>query len=113
MVTGLGTGEVDLAPLAPSSFGLALQNARLDDLRIVTDDYQDGVAGRYSGEFLVRDDSPIAKVEDLKGKVLAVNAIGGGSDSALRAMLRRHRLQNRPDYTVVEARLRPQAAEPV
>lgn len=102
MVTGLGTGEVDLAPLAPSSFGLALQNARLDDLRIVTDDYQDGVAGRYTGEFLVRADSPIAGIEDLKGKVLAVNAVGGGSDSALRAMLRRHRLEDRRDYTVVE-----------
>src|SRR5258708_40169774 len=91
MVTGLGTGEVDLAPLAPSSFGLALQNARLDDLRIVTDDYQDGVAGRYSGEFLVRDDSPIANVEDLKDNVLAANAIGGATELLLRATRARHR----------------------
>jgi sulfonate transport system substrate-binding protein len=102
MVTGLATGEVDIAPLAPSSFGLALQNARLDDLRIISDDYQDGVPGHYSSEFLVRADGPIRAVEDLKGKVLAVNAVGGGSDSALRAMLRRHRLEDRKDYSVVE-----------
>ena len=103
MVTALATGQVDLAPQSPSSFGLAIQNARLGDLKVVSDDYQDGVAGNYSAEFLVRADSPIASVEDLKGKVLAVNAVGGGSDSALRAMLRRHRLEDRRDYTVVEA----------
>lgn len=110
MVTGLATGEVDLAPLAPSSFGLALQNARMDDLRIVTDDYQDGVPGHYTSEFLVRKDSPIRSVDNLKGRVLAVNAVGGGSDSALRAMLRRHHLEDRKDYTVVETQFANMAA---
>ena len=103
MVTALATGDVDIAPLSPAAFGAALQNAQVHDLRIITDDYQDGVPGYYSGEFLVRADSAIHRIEDLKDKALAVNAIGGGSDSALRAMLRLHHLDARRDYTVVEA----------
>jgi sulfonate transport system substrate-binding protein len=102
MVTALATGDVDIAPLAPSSFGAAVLNAGMDDLQVVTDDYQDGVADYYSSEFLVRPDSPIKTVEDLKGKIVVVNAIGGGSDLALRVMLRRHGLEDRRDYTVVE-----------
>ncbi|MDB5406085.1 MAG: hypothetical protein JWL84_997 [Rhodospirillales bacterium] len=102
MVTALASGDVDIAPLAPSSFGVAIQNARLDDLKIVSDDYQDGVEGNYSSEFLVRQDSPIRTVEDLKGKVVAVNAVGGGSDIGLRVMLRQHRLEDHRDYSVIE-----------
>jgi NitT/TauT family transport system substrate-binding protein len=102
MVTAMATGDVDIAPLAPSSFGVAIQNARLDDLKIVTDDYQDGVEGNYSSEFLVLQDSPIKTVDDLKGKVLAVNAVGGGSDIGLRVMLRQHHLEDHRDYSVIE-----------
>jgi sulfonate transport system substrate-binding protein len=102
MVTALATGDVDIAPLAPSSFGVAIQNAHLDDLKLVTDDYQDGVEGNYSSEFMVRQDSPIRSVDDLKGKVVAVNAVGGGSDIGLRVMLRRHGLEDRRDYSVIE-----------
>jgi sulfonate transport system substrate-binding protein len=102
MVTALGAGEVDIAPLAPSSLGVAIQNAQMHDIRVITDDYQDGVPGYYSGEFLVRKDSPIAVVPELKGKVITVNAVGGGSDLAMRMMLRRYGLEDRKDYTVVE-----------
>ena len=48
-------------------------------------------------------DGPIQKVEDLKGKVIATNAMGSGVDVALRAMLRKHGLEANRDYTVVEA----------
>ncbi len=33
VITALAAGELDVGPLAFSSFGLAIQNARLDDLR--------------------------------------------------------------------------------
>jgi NitT/TauT family transport system substrate-binding protein len=42
-------------------------------------------------------------VADLKGKVLATNSAGSAIDIAMRAMLRRHGLEDKRDYFVVEA----------
>jgi NitT/TauT family transport system substrate-binding protein len=103
VITALANDAVDIGPLAFSSFGLAIQNAHMDDLRIVCDESQDGVPGQGTNEFMVRDDSPIRKVEDLKGKVLATNAMGSAVDIAMRAMLREHGLEANKDYTIVEA----------
>ncbi len=52
---------------------------------------------------MVLNDGPIKKVEDLKGKVVATNAAGSAVDVAMRAMLRKHGLEDKRDYTVVEA----------
>jgi len=41
-------------------------------------------------------------VADLKGKVLATNAIGAGVDIGMRAVLRRNHLEDKRDYQVVE-----------
>ena len=54
-------------------------------------------------KFFVLRDSPIQKVEDLKGKIVATNAAGSAVDIAMRAMLRKHGLEDKRDYTVVEA----------
>jgi NitT/TauT family transport system substrate-binding protein len=102
-ITALATGELDIATLAFSSFGAAVENAGLDDLRIVADSFQDGVEGYFSTLYLVRADSPIRSIEDLKGKVIASNGIGGAIDMAIRAMLREHGLEDRRDYSLVEA----------
>jgi sulfonate transport system substrate-binding protein len=91
-VRALAAGEIDVAALPPPAFAIAVRNAGLDDLRIIADGYQDGVPRRYASEFLVRDDSAIATIDDLAGKVLAVDALGGMSDLALRAELRRYAL---------------------
>src|SRR5215510_14921554 len=48
---------------------LANKNAGLEDLRIVGDQFKDGTEGHYSNQFFVLRDSPIQKVEDLKGKI--------------------------------------------
>ena len=48
-------------------------------------------------------DGPIQKVEDLKGKVVATNAAGTAVDVAMRAMLQKHGLEDKRDYTLVEA----------
>jgi sulfonate transport system substrate-binding protein len=103
MITAMATGELEIGNLAYSTFALALQNARMDDLRVIADEFQDGVPGYFSNEFLVLKDSGINKVDDLKGKVLATNAAGSAIDIAMRAMLRRHGLEDKRDYTVVEA----------
>ena len=103
MITALANNEIEIGDLAYSSFGLAVQNAGLDDLRVIGDEFQDGVPGYYSNEFFVRKDSGINKIEDLKGKVIAINAIGSGVDVAMRAALKKHGLVDKKDYTVIEA----------
>ena len=75
----------------------------MDDLRIIADEFQDGNPGYYSNEFMVLADGPIKKVEDLKGKAVATNATGSAVDIAMRAMLRKHGLEDKRDYTIVEA----------
>ncbi len=102
MITAMANGELEIGNLAYSTFALAVQNAKLDDLRVIADEFQDGVEGYYSNEFLVLKDSGIEKVGDLKGKVLATNSAGSAIDIAMRAMLRRHGLEDKRDYTVVE-----------
>jgi sulfonate transport system substrate-binding protein len=106
-VTALAAGEVDIITCGFSSVAAAVLNAHMADIRILADGFQDGVDGYFSTTYMVQKDSPIAKVEDLKGKVVAVNAIGGALDVALRAMLRQHGLEDRRDYSVVEAGFAP------
>src|SRR5260370_29132833 len=68
MITAMANGELEIAMLAFSTFPIAVVNAGMDDLRVISDEFQDGVEGYYSDEFMVRKDGPIKKVEDLKGK---------------------------------------------
>ena len=103
MLTAIANGELEVANLAYSTFPLAIQNANIDDLRVIADEFQDGVAGYHSNEFSVLKDSPIKKVEDLKGKIVATNSIGSAVDIGSRAMLKKHGLEDKRDYTVVEA----------
>src|SRR6516164_838031 len=103
VITALANNEIELGNLAFSSLALAIENAGLEDLRIVGDQFKDGSEGHYSNQFFVLRDSPIQKVEDLKGKVVATNAAGSAVDIAMRAMLRKHGLEDKRDYTIVEA----------
>ena len=69
----------------------------------ICDEIQDGVPGHGTNEFMVLNDGPVKTVADLKGKVLATNAMGSAVDIAMRAMLRRSGLEANKDYTIVEA----------
>jgi len=103
MITAVANNELEIADFAFSSFPIAIQNAGIDDLRVISDEFQDGVQGYYSNEYYVLNDGPIKKIEDLKGKVVATNVAGSGVDIASRAMLRKHGLEDKRDYTVIEA----------
>jgi ABC-type nitrate/sulfonate/bicarbonate transport system substrate-binding protein len=103
VITALANNEIELGNLAFSSLALAIENAGLDDLRIVGDQFKDGSEGHYSNQFFVLKDSAVQRVEDLKGKIVATNAAGSAVDIAMRAMLRKHGLEDKRDYTVVEA----------
>ena len=102
MITALATNEVDIALLAYSSLALAIQNANLADLRVIADEAQEGVDGYYTSPFMVLKDGPVNKVEDMKGKVAATVGPGAAVDIAMRAMLKKHGLDDKRDYTVVE-----------
>lgn len=103
MVTAMANNEVEVGDLAFSTLPIAIKNAGLDDIRIIADDFQDGVEGYWTIRYSVLKDGPIKKVEDLKGKVLATNAEGSAVDIAMKAMLHKHGLENKRDYTVIEA----------
>src|SRR5438477_516538 len=45
IITALANGELEVGNLAYSTLALAVQNAGISDLRIVGDEFQDGVEG--------------------------------------------------------------------
>src|SRR5260370_37615007 len=67
MITALANGELEIANLAFSTLPIAIQNAGLDDLRVIADELQDGVDGYYAQAYMLLADGPIKKVEDPKG----------------------------------------------
>ena len=99
----IATGDVDIVTISYSTLPFAIENAHIDDLRVVADGEQDGVDGHFSSPYLVRNDSTIKSIEDLKGKVIADNAIGDAVDIGARAMLLQHGLVANHDYSIVEA----------
>jgi ABC-type nitrate/sulfonate/bicarbonate transport system substrate-binding protein len=104
-ITALAAGEIELATLNFASFPIAVVNAKMTDLRIICDETQDGYDGYVTNQYMVLKDSPIKRVEDLKGKMLAVIGIGAGSDIGMRAGLAKHGLFYPRDYNVIEVRL--------
>lgn len=101
-ITALQAGEIDIASLGFSTLSVAIDNAGMKDIRVIADAVELGVAGYGGTSYMVLKDSPVKKVEDLKGKILATNAIAGALDVVAKAMLFKHGLVDKRDYTVVE-----------
>jgi NitT/TauT family transport system substrate-binding protein len=99
-IQALSAGELEMATLAPSGLVFAVLNAKID-ARVVGDTFHDNGKSHWTSPFLVLKDSGIQKIEDLKGKRLASNAIGSASDSAMRAMLKKHGLGDN-DFNTIE-----------
>jgi NitT/TauT family transport system substrate-binding protein len=102
-ITALATGDLDFALLGFTSLPYAIENAGMTDARVVIGELQDGAPGYYSHEFFTLTDGPIKTIADLKGRVLATNAFGSAVDIAMRVQLKKHGLEFKRDYTVVEA----------
>src|ERR1700742_2256301 len=64
-LTAFAGGEIDIATIGYSTFALAVLNAKMNDIRIVADGFQDGADGYNSTTYMVRNDGGIGKVEDL------------------------------------------------
>jgi NitT/TauT family transport system substrate-binding protein len=102
-INALATGELDMGLLSYTSLPLAIENAHLNDLRVIIDESEDGYRGGYSTEYFVRADSDIKKVSDLKGKVVATNAIGSAVGLTMRIELLKHGVNPKSDVNIVEA----------
>ena len=102
-ITAISNNELDLAGFGYTSFPLAILNGNLTDLRIIADEIQDGAPGYYATPFFVRRDSGINKIEDMKGMVAVTNGLGSGVDIIMRSALRKHGLEEKRDYTMIEA----------
>ncbi len=102
MITALANNELEIADLAFASLAIAVQNAGMNDLRVIADEFQDGVDGYYTDEFFVLKDGPIHSIKDLKGKVVATNVAGSAVDIIMRAALRKNGLDDRKDVSTIE-----------
>ncbi len=100
--TALAAGDLNLAYFAPSAFALAIQNAHMDDLRLIGEATRDGYQDYYTRQFAVLPNSPIKTIADLKGKVIGDNSIGGAMDLGMRYVLSTHGLEDKRDFAVVE-----------
>src|SRR5215475_11202178 len=105
LITALNVGELEIANLGFTTLPIAVANAGMTDLRIISDELQDGVPGYYSNEMMVRKDGPIKTFADLKGKVIATNGVGSGTDIPLRAILKKNGLEDKRDVTIIETQI--------
>lgn len=102
-LVALASGDLDTIALTPLNVASAIENAKLDDLRAILDEYEDGVDGYYSNGFRVANNGPIKSIEDLKGRAVVTLAIGSSADLAIRAMLLTKGLVAGRDYADLEA----------
>jgi sulfonate transport system substrate-binding protein len=102
MLASIASGDIDISEQTTFITGAAIENAKLTDIRIVSDEYQDGVPGHFSNGFIVSNDGPIKTIQDLKGKPVASLGIGSSADTAIRVMLRKNHLEDKRDYVVLE-----------
>lgn len=101
-IEALASGDLDIATLGYSSFGVAILNARMDDLRAIADGHRDGVPGYQTGPYLVLANGGVKTIDDLKGKVLATNGIGGAAYFAMVKEMHDHGYEDKRDYQIVE-----------
>jgi NitT/TauT family transport system substrate-binding protein len=109
-ITAIASNQIDIAALNYSSMSLAVLNGGLEDLRIIADEIMDGHPGYFSVTYWVRKDSGINRVEDLKGKTLAVNGLGTGVHMALTMVMEKHNMKPQADYSLVEVQFQNMAA---
>lgn len=109
--TLLAAGQADMATLSFSVFALiVLKNVVPGGVAIVSDNYQDGRQGYAQNTYFVHKDSPIRTTQDLKGKIVGINAFGSAVDLAMRVKMAKDGIDPKKDIRVVEVAFPNQAA---
>ena len=101
-LTALAADQVDIATLSPQALVLGVTEAKLA-MRVIGQQISTEVPGYLMTYFWVRG-SEVGKVEDLKGKIVGVNARGANVDSAAHIVLRKVGLEEPRDYQIAEVR---------
>ncbi len=101
-LTALAAGEVDIGAVNNQAYALGIVNGKQDIVAIASV-LRDAGKDPSNG-FWVRKDSGIEAIKDLKGKRVAVNALGSGVHAAAKSMLSQNGLQPGGDYQFVEVR---------
>jgi NitT/TauT family transport system substrate-binding protein len=99
----LVAGKLDACLATPFPMANAINQSHVP-VTIVHQLLSFGFDGYYDDYTVVRADSGINKVADLKGKVFGVNALGGTVEQGLRIIAKRNGLNPDRDLTIVEAR---------
>ena len=101
-LTALAANEIDISTLSPPNLASGVNEAKLE-LRVIGSQIATGVAGYLSTDFFVRA-GEISRLEDLKGKVVGVNARGANVEAATMLLLRKIGLEEPRDYQIAEVR---------
>ena len=99
----LVAGKLDACLATPFPMANAINQSRVP-VTIVHQLLSFGFDGYYDDYTVVRADSGINTVADLKGKTVGVNAIGGTVEQGVRIIARKNGLNPDRDLTIVEAR---------
>jgi ABC-type nitrate/sulfonate/bicarbonate transport system substrate-binding protein len=97
---GIASGDFDLSYMSFTALASAIQSGGVD-MKVISDITSWGGYGYEGPQAIVLSDSGINKIQDLKGKILAVTAKGTGFHYALLAQLKEAGLRPN-DYTIVE-----------
>ena len=107
-MTALAAGEIELAAQGAQTLTLLVNEAKLD-VRAIAVQVSSGVPGYAATGFWVRE-GEINTIDDLRGKVLGVNARGSTPDSTYRMLLGKKGWKEGPDYQIAEVRFAAQLA---
>ena len=103
-LTALAAGEIDIAGANYQAYALGIINGK-QNLKAIASLMRNVDVG-VDNAFWVRKADGINSISDLKGKRVAVNALGGGVHAAAQKMLGDHGLQSGRDFQFVEVRFR-------
>ena len=98
----IAAGEIEFGGMSIQALVHGITRAKID-LKVIAQVMSGGVPGYGDSEFYVRE-GEINKLEDLKGKVIAVNALGGTIDAAVQAQFGRLGWKPGRDFQIVEVR---------
>jgi NitT/TauT family transport system substrate-binding protein len=108
-LTALAANQIQFSTSSPQSLVNGVAQANIDLVAFGQELTTDLPGWASSGTFWVRAGA-IAKIEDLKGKVVGINSHGSSIDGVMRTMLNRHGLDAKTDYQIVEVPLPAQLA---